>query len=90
MSDRGERIRNLLTASFSPVALDVRDDSHLHVGHPGNPDGAGQSHYAVTMTAAAFAGQSRVNRSRLVHAALAPEIAGGLHALSLDLSAPGE
>lgn len=90
MSNRGERIRNLLTAAFNPVALEVRDDSDLHIGHPGNPDGAGQSHYTVTMTAAAFAGQSRVRRSRLVHEALAPEFAGGLHALSLDLSAPGE
>ncbi len=90
MSDRADRIRDLLTSAFAPSLLAVRDDSDMHVGHPGNPDGAGQTHYMVEMTAAAFTGRSRVARSRLVHDALAPEFATGLHALALKLSAPGE
>lgn len=90
MNNRAERIRDLLTKAFAPTALAVRDDSDLHVGHAGNPDGAGGTHYMVTMTAGAFSGQSRVARSRLVHEALAPEFATGLHALALKLSAPGE
>jgi BolA protein len=90
MSNRAERIRDLLTSAFTPTALAVRDDSALHAGHPGNPDGAGETHYMVTMTAPAFSGQSRVARSRLVHDALAAEFATGLHALALKLSAPGE
>ena len=90
MNTRAERIRDLLTTAFAPAALVVRDDSALHAGHAGNPDGAGNTHYTVTMTAAAFSGQSRVARSRLVHDALAAEFATGQHALALTLSAPGE
>ena len=90
MNTRAERIRDLLTTAFAPTALAVRDDSHLHAGHAGNPDGAGGTHYMVAMTAAAFSGRSRVARSRLVHDALAAEFASGLHALALKLSAPGE
>jgi BolA protein len=40
--------------------------------------------------APAFTGMTRVARSRAVHAALAAEFAGGMHALSLELRAPGE
>lgn len=90
MSNRAERIRDQLTTIFAPTALAVQDDSALHAGHAGNPDGAGGTHYTVAMTASAFAGQSRVARSRLVHEALAGEFATGLHALALRLSAPGE
>jgi BolA protein len=87
---RGERIRAILQARFTPVSLEVTDDSHRHAGHAGNPDGAGGTHYNVAMVAEAFAGQSRVARSRLVHDALAEEFASGLHALGLALRAPGE
>lgn len=87
---RADRIHAALTARFAPGALQVVDDSGQHAGHAGNPDGAGETHYTVTMVAAAFAGQSRVARSRLVHEALAEEFATGLHALALKLRAPGE
>jgi BolA protein len=44
----------------------------------------------VTIVSAAFAGLSRVERHRAVNAALAEELAGGLHALALMAKAPGE
>ncbi len=87
--DRGDRIKAALTAQFSPSLLVVEDESHRHAGHAGARAG-GQTHYHVTMVAAAFAGRSRVARSRDVNAALAAEFATGLHALSLTLRAPGE
>jgi BolA protein len=90
MTSRETRIRHILLAEFAPLALTVQDDSRLHAGHAGNPDGRGETHYTVVMTAAAFSGQSRVARSRAVHDALAPEFATGLHALALRLKAPGE
>ncbi|MDW8314664.1 MAG: BolA family protein [Rhodovarius sp.] len=86
---RTERIEALLTARFAPTRLVVRDDSHLHAGHAGAAAG-GETHYTITMESPAFAGLSRVARSRLVHEALAAEFATGLHALALRLSAPGE
>jgi BolA protein len=42
------------------------------------------------MVSTAFAGQSRVARSRAVHDALAAEFANGLHALALRLRTPEE
>jgi len=42
------------------------------------------------MIAAAFAGQNRLQRQRAVYAALAEEFRNGMHALTLDLRAPGE
>ena len=50
----------------------------------------GETHYNVLLVSAAFRGMNRVARSRAVHAALAAEFAGGLHALSLTLRTPEE
>ncbi len=90
MKNREAQIRARLTEAFAPLQLDIADDSEKHNGHAGNPDGAGGTHYRVTMVSAAFTGQSRVQRSRAVHDALAPEFDTGLHALSLTLRAPEE
>lgn len=80
-------MRAKLQAAFAPVELDVRDDSEKHRGHGGWREG-GETHFHVRIVSAAFDGMSRVARSRAVHAALKDEIAGGVHALSLDLSPP--
>jgi BolA family transcriptional regulator, general stress-responsive regulator len=40
----------------------------------------------VVMRAAALNGLGRVERSRAVHRVLADELAGGVHALALELS----
>jgi stress-induced morphogen len=87
---RAERIRDILARDFAPTMLAVDDESGRHVGHAGNPDGRGETHYAVTLVSARFAGLNRLARSRAVHEALAGEFATGLHALSLTLRAPGE
>ncbi len=85
--DRSERIAAALHAAFAPVSLRVIDDSAQHAGHGGARPG-GETHYTVEMVSAAFAGQSRLARSRAVNAALQAEFDGGLHALSLRLEAP--
>ena len=84
-----ETIRHKLGAAFSPIRLDVVDDSDRHKGHAGAREG-GESHFTVTLESAAFAGVGRVQRQRMVHAALAEELAGPIHALSLKTFAPGE
>jgi BolA protein len=89
MSTRADRIATRLTEAFAPALLRVEDESARHAGHAGAAPG-GETHYAVLLVADAFAGQSRVARSRAVHAALAAEFAGGLHALSLRLRTPAE
>ena len=84
-----ETIRHKLTARFTPIRLDVIDESHRHAGHAGaRPEG--ETHFNVTITSAAFAGLGRVARQRLVYDALKEELASRVHALSLTTRAPGE
>jgi BolA protein len=78
-----------LASAFQPESLSVIDESHLHVGHAGARPG-GETHFRVRIVAPAFAGRSRLDRHRLVNAALAEELAGTVHALVIDASAPGE
>ncbi len=84
-----DRIEARLRSQFAPASLEVIDESALHAGHVGARAG-GETHYRVALVSAEFAGKNRVNRHRLIYAALADEIAGGVHALSLDARAPDE
>lgn len=86
---RSQRIADTLGAAFEPTRLEVHDDSARHTGHAGAAPG-GQTHYRVLLVSDRFVGQSRVARSRDVHAALAAEFADGLHALALTLRTPDE
>ncbi|MDI9408930.1 MAG: BolA family protein [Candidatus Pacebacteria bacterium] len=49
-----------------------------------------ETHFAVTMVAEAFIGQSMLARQRAVMEILKVELAGPVHALSLDLKTPQE
>lgn len=89
MTQRADRMRQTLEARFQPALLKITDDSARHAGHAGARPG-GETHYSVHMVSAAFAGLSRVARSRAVHDALAEEFASGLHALALRLQSPDE
>jgi BolA family transcriptional regulator, general stress-responsive regulator len=82
-------ITNKLTKAFAPQSLDVIDESHQHVGHAGHRPG-GETHFRVTIVSDAFRGKSRVERHRMINATLAAELAGGVHALAIHASAPGE
>ncbi|HEX4270513.1 MAG TPA: BolA family protein [Rhizomicrobium sp.] len=86
-------IQDKLRAAFAPVALDVVDESHRHAGHTGatRGDGSqGETHFHVRIVSAAFEGVGRVERQRRVYAALAGELKGPVHALSLAALTPAE
>lgn len=90
MDTVADKIKQLLSA-IPHTQLSVTDDSHHHIGHAGNPDGKGQTHFSVDITSPAFAGLSRVARQRLVQDALKPLWgATTLHALSIKARVPGE
>jgi BolA protein len=82
-------ITEKLTAAFAPETLRVVDESHQHQGHAGHRPG-GQTHYRVYIVSAAFRGKSRIDRHRMINQTLAGELAGGVHALAIHASAPGE
>lgn len=82
-------ITKKLNDAFAPQALDVQDESHLHQGHAGHRPG-GQTHYRVYIVSDVFKGKSRLDRHRMINAALADQLAGSVHALAIHASAPGE
>lgn len=84
-----QEITQLLTAAFAPSSLAVINDSARHSGHMGD-DGSGESHFTVEIESAAFAGVSRVQRQRLINAALGDIPGQRVHALAIKARAPGE
>ena len=82
-------IINKLHEAFLPESLEVLDESHLHDGHAGHRPG-GETHFRVYIVSPAFEGKSRVERHRMINAALASELAETVHALAIHAQAPGE
>jgi BolA protein len=89
MGQTADAIREKLHNAFRPERLEIIDDSAQHAGHSGAAEG-GESHFNVVIVSSAFQGQGRVQRQRSIYAALAEELAGPVHALSLKALAPGE
>lgn len=84
-----DAITNRLREAFTPESLDVIDESHLHEGHAGHRPGGG-THFRVYIVSPAFIGKTRVERHRMINAALAGELTGSMHALAIHAKAPGE
>jgi len=84
--DRAAAIHERLQQRLAPLELSVRDDGALHVGHANE----GRGHFAVRVVASAFAGHSRVERHRMVYAALGEMMHADIHALSIAAFAPDE
>ena len=84
-----DAILEKLSRAFAPSRLDVVDESHQHAGHAGHREG-GETHYRVYIVSDAFRGKSRIERHRMVNETLSGELAGGVHALAIHASAPGE
>jgi BolA protein len=89
-------MREKLVAAFAPTRLEIVDDSARHAHHAGakahaakrgaGAEGAGETHFTITIEAAAFAGLSRVAAQRAVLTVLSEELAGPVHALALRVS----
>ena len=84
-----EALERKLNDAFTPSHLQIDDDSARHAGHAGAAPG-GESHFNVVIESAAFEGVSRLQRQRMVYRAVAEELAGPVHALSVKALAPGE
>ena len=82
-------ISRKLTEAFAPQSLKVEDESHRHEGHAGHRPG-GQTHFRVYIVADAFKGKTRLARHRMINDILSSELAGGVHALAIHATAPGE
>jgi len=84
-----ETIRRKLEIALVPETLEVIDQSEKHRGHAGYREG-GESHFRVEIVSQAFEGKSRLERQRAINEALAEEMTGAIHALSIQARAPSE
>jgi len=69
--------KKLLTA-FSPLHLDVVNESHKH-----NVPVGSESHFKVIIVSEEFEGERLIKRHRAVNAILSEELAEKIHALAL-------
>ena len=82
------KIERLLRDRFEPSHFELLDDSAKHVGHPGASSGGG--HYNVVIVSSVFEGLGRLERHRLVYAALEGMIGRDIHALAMRTIADSE
>jgi len=87
-AERCKRIEESLSAAFAPSRLRVRDQSHLHEGHPGARSGKG--HFAVDIVSGSFAGLSRIERHQRIYDALGDMMEIDIHALNIKAQTPEE
>jgi BolA family transcriptional regulator, general stress-responsive regulator len=84
--DLDAQVRALL-APLAPEQIALEDQSAAHAGHAGAKSGA---HLRLRMVSPAFRGLSRLERHRLVYERLSALMATRIHALTMELVAPGE
>lgn len=78
-------------ATLKPTALDVVDESAMHAGHAGVPDGNTETHFKIDIVSDEFDGISLVKRHRMIYSLLATEMEPGkIHALSINARSPSE
>jgi len=71
-------IENKLLSAFSPLHLDVVNESHQH-----NEPMGSESHFKVIIVSSDFEGERLVKRHRAINAILANELVEHIHALAL-------
>ena len=82
-----DRIRERL-AALEPEAIEIRDDSHKHIGHEGAKGGGG--HFSLVIVSRRFSGVAAQKRHRMVYDALGPLMQRDIHALAIQARAPEE
>jgi BolA family transcriptional regulator, general stress-responsive regulator len=83
-------IEEILNKAFSPIFLQVIDDSALHSGHAEAVLHPKAGHFKVIMKCFQFDGQNQIKRHRMVYEQLASLMEKKIHALSLSLLASSE
>lgn len=81
-----DQMAQKLRDCLAPTSLEIEDQSHAHAAH--NPAAqAGNTHFRITLTSAAFVGKTPVERHRMVFAALQTWMNNPIHALSIQAHA---
>jgi len=80
-----DSLRTKLESALAPTRLEILDESASHNVPPG-----AESHFRVRVVSPLFRGERLLARHRRVHAAVAEELAGSVHALALETLTPEE
>lgn len=83
--DTRQRIEQKLQAAFTPLHLEVVNESHMH----NVPEGS-ESHFRVVLVSGQFEAKPLVQRHRAVNGLLREELHSGVHALALHTLTPDE
>ena len=86
---RVDEIRARLCDALAPERVEIEDESRLHAGHAGARPG-GESHFRALVVSSRFEGRGRVERQRMVYAALGDLMQGKIHALAMQTLTPDE
>ena len=78
-------IERKIIEGLAPVHLDVLNESHMHNVPPGS-----ESHFKLVIVADAFDGKRLVARHQMINGMLKEELAGPVHALSMETLTPAE
>ena len=74
-----ETIEQKISEALSPTHLQVINESHMHNVPPGS-----ESHFKLVVVTDTFSGVPRVRRHQTVNGILKDELAGLIHALSME------
>ena len=80
-------IRERLSA-LEPRSVELLDESGRHVGHAGAA--AGGSHFRLVIVSPRFTGLPKLERHRMIYAALGTLMRREIHALAIQALAPDE
>lgn len=75
-----QTIETKIRSALAPEYLEVINESHMHNVPPGS-----ESHFKVVVVSPEFEAKTRVQRHQVLNALLADELAGPIHALSLQI-----
>lgn len=86
-------IRRKIEKDLDPKHLEIIDESASHAGHAGARETispSGETHMKLRIVSDAFSGINAVKRHRMVFGLLKEELAGPVHAVSLETKSPSE
>lgn len=78
-------IERKIADALTPAHLEVKNESHMHNVPPGS-----ESHFKLVIVADAFDGKRLVARHQLINGICKDELAGPVHALSMETLTPAE
>jgi len=84
-----DKIKQAIEKELMPEHLEIINESGEHAGHAGD-DGSGETHYKLIVVSSRFKDHNRVQRQRLMNAAVSKLFEEGLHALTMKLLTPQE